>query len=196
MCPGCREPATEGQIRRNVVVEEAVTAWKLARCVVYIIHDSHIKPIQNAYRPVLLELFKQVENQKHQNASSKRKRFDTVEDDCSSDIEMIAGPSKTRGSATLAKRIPLTKNGRKGSARKFLTYITLYNLTERCSLESNEDEVQCPICSEFVPASRINKHIDNSCKMESTSTKRSEVKGQWNFLLGGESSGKPKSKGK
>ena len=41
-CPSCRKTANEGHLRVNPVMEEAVSAWKLARCTMHFIVVFHL----------------------------------------------------------------------------------------------------------------------------------------------------------
>ena len=41
-CPSCRKTANEGHLRVNLVMEEAVSAWKSARCTIHFIVIFHL----------------------------------------------------------------------------------------------------------------------------------------------------------
>ncbi|PIL30564.1 transcription factor [Ganoderma sinense ZZ0214-1] len=170
-CPTCRKEASESQLRRVVAVESAVHAWKAARDLIL---RFALEEERRKSRPVLpsLSQTRKSSNGNHsERLGQKRRRRDSPLPP-SSDDEIVAIPSSPAPSGSSTPDI-----------------------------SSLPDLVECPVCQKDVLSSKINMHLDSSCKKYlfegSTPTgsntgaesSKSKQKQQWSHLF-------PGSKGK
>ncbi|KAF9049216.1 hypothetical protein BDZ89DRAFT_941014 [Hymenopellis radicata] len=92
-CPTCRKgQENEGHLRVNPVLEEAVTAWKDARCVPYAL-GRHCIFISGCRASVLL--FIEKANRPEPSTSNKKRKLSNPD---SSDVEIISSPPRPSSS--------------------------------------------------------------------------------------------------
>ncbi|KAI0318436.1 hypothetical protein OF83DRAFT_1182403 [Amylostereum chailletii] len=163
-CPTCWKEASEGSLRINSALGEAIEAWKLAR------HGVLSYKIAQARQTKL-----KCDSGSNTRAGKKRKRASTPSS--SSDIEEI--PAKT-GSATARKRPPTSsvKVGQPGS------------INDGEGFEDNEP-IACPVCHKNVRIDRINEHLDSGCKTP-TLSENAKQKDAWNKIFDAKTKGKGK----
>ncbi|KAH7927065.1 hypothetical protein BV22DRAFT_1032192 [Leucogyrophana mollusca] len=191
-CPSCRKPTNEGQFRINPALEEVIAAWKTVRPNVLQLSKEQVErisqPTETPRRP-------------RTPSRKKRKRSLTVgsSDD---DIICVAGPSSrkidvSRHSGSLS---PSPKKNSGKSAKRKDMEPSSDPREEELQTEKPVSLVQCPICDRFVEYQSINTHMDGPECTSATSTpvgkRRSDAKGEWSKILGGNGARKGKNKQK
>lgn len=131
-CPSCRKAAAEAHFRVNPTLEEAVSAWKIARC--EFSHPFSITwiptcPLRSSVLRLSREERPAVNNGPNSNDDQTPRRFQTpvrngrkrrhIEVSPDSDVVCVAGPSNPRESSENVDSSPLrAKSARKASQRR------------------------------------------------------------------------------
>lgn len=176
-CPTCWKETTISSFRVNLAMEQAVTAWKDAR-------------------PYVLRMVKEALKAQTMASESPRPSKRRKPNPHSADVlSSLASPQRK----SARSRTPSTPKGRPNhdvdSSDDDIT-------PEECSGSEplkNNSNIECPVCTKSVPMTRINDHLDSSCKSyllsdKTASSSKSEQKDAWSKLLDGKKSGKEKEK--
>ncbi|KAI0059131.1 hypothetical protein BV25DRAFT_1901820 [Artomyces pyxidatus] len=175
VCPVCWKPASEGHLRVNPTMEEAVVAWKGARAyVLRLATDDRTR--QNTLRGT--------PESSHPRPTKKRKTSPDSEIEL---IESVSGPSSPRRS-----HVGITKPKSKSKAR----FTSIERSGEPFSSPNSPDDgcVECPACARQVNASLINEHLDSGCKMPPTKITDAKEKDEWSKLFAGKAPKKGKDR--
>ncbi|KZV70607.1 hypothetical protein PENSPDRAFT_579153 [Peniophora sp. CONT] len=190
-CPTCWKETSEGALKTNPMLEEAVEAWKRSRQVTKIIPVTYLSPTS---RPYVLQLSTEdVERRSRPSRpppsfdSRSAKKRKTSND--ASDSE--AGPSRSR---------IINKRSRSSSAQLSAVDEDEEDEPRGSSVvELSPDElVPCPVCTKPTRIADMDAHIGNGCKTTSLkpttkpATKQSDA---WSKIFdGGNGKGKTKKR--
>ncbi|KZO95755.1 hypothetical protein CALVIDRAFT_564416 [Calocera viscosa TUFC12733] len=141
-CSACRVPTQESSIKKNIVLEESVEAYKTARSTVLALAND--------------------------TASRKRRREDST-----NGADLTPRPKRVKRESS-GQDVDLGDERLEESEDSEVEII-----------ENSKAPVDCPICDQKVPATRINAHLDEGCPHESVPEDKGKGKAQWAILLGG-----------
>ncbi|KAJ4488566.1 hypothetical protein J3R30DRAFT_3794053 [Lentinula aciculospora] len=175
-CPTCREDdVNEGHLRRNPVLEEAVTAWKQCR---YIVRNlSNHSPSKMFLRSHILQTLND-NNREDTDLSRPPKKRKLHDESWSPNGTMCADLTSFEAFCKPDTSSPSSRS-------EFL----------RSHIALADHFIRCPVCDQRVRYEDINHHLDKSCREEPEIPPSS--KSQWDNILGSKSKVKsPKKKGK
>ncbi|KIK95964.1 hypothetical protein PAXRUDRAFT_826485 [Paxillus rubicundulus Ve08.2h10] len=186
-CPICRKATTEAHFRLNPVLEEAVSAWKIARPVVLRLSrqgQQNVVDSKNNQTPRRVQT---------PTAMGRKRKRRGASESSGSDIVCVGGPSNSNASSDFVESSPLqAKNAMKLSRRQGHTEPSSDPREEELQPMQSGAFVECPICGRFVEYMCINIHMDGpGCgrKVISKAKKasNSNAKAEWSKLLGNNS---------
>ncbi|KAF8842496.1 hypothetical protein BDN67DRAFT_989054 [Paxillus ammoniavirescens] len=186
-CPSCRKATAEAHFRLNPALEEAVSAWKIARPVVLRLSR---RDQQNAFDPKNNQTPRRVQTPIAKGRKRKRRG---ASESSGSEIVCVGGPSNSNASSEIAESSPLqAQNARKLSRRQENMEPSSDPREEELQPMQSDAFVECPICGRFVEYLCINNHMDGpGCGRKVISkTKKasnSNAKAEWSKLLGNNS---------
>ncbi|KAI0725180.1 hypothetical protein C8Q72DRAFT_622447 [Fomitopsis betulina] len=165
-CPSCRKPATDTQLRKNVVLENAVKAWAVAR-------ESTLRLAKQEAQRLAGDA------EERPSRPKKRRRLVRSSGDSSSDgVEIVDGPSTSRH----------TEKKQRATASPHTPDSSTTPSTPPTP-STSDGLVDCPMCQRRVPLQIINQHIDSRCKLTAPPSPRrpkGKAKQEWSKILGGD----------
>jgi len=186
-CPSCRKSTAEAHFRANPALEEAVSAWKVARSNVLRLSQEGLCTQRNSANDKTPRQFQTpVKN-------GRKRRHAEVSQSSDSDIVCLAGPSNANESSEIAHSSPLqAKSARKGSRKQSNVEPSSDPAEDELATLQPDSLVRCPVCRVSVEFQVINSHMDGpDCgrkpPSKATNSSNPNVKNQWAKLLGGKS---------